>query len=201
MRNKGDAPTAGRTIRQGIRMDAGSITHYTTRFVAGAAFLLSQALFLSPAIQALADSPEWEPETVYMQIVSADDLTAEPIPAPASGITVPVDEKDVEILAKLLWSSPLTNEDEKRQLCWLVFNRVDDESSLFGATVESVVIKREFTFYDSRAHLSETNLRIAMEELRRWNLYLLGAVKERLLDADYLYAAFSGHHVEFKKSK
>lgn len=171
--------------------------------VVARAFLLTLVFhFLSPTIHARAVTPDWEPETVYMQIVSAGELTTEPVPAPASEIQVPVNEKDAEILARLLWSSPLTNEDEKRGLCWLVFNRIDDERlGLFGSTIESVVIRREFTFYDSKAYLSETNLRIAREELRRWNLYLIGAVKERYLDADYLYAAFTGHHVEFKRSK
>ena len=111
---------------------------------------------------------------------------------------MPVDQKDAEILARLLWSSPLTNENDKRRLCWLIFNRVDDERlGVFGASVDTVVIRREFTFYDAKAHLSDTNLRIANEELRRWSLYLLGAVRERLLPAEYVYAGFEGHSVRF----
>ena len=68
---------------------------------------------------------------------------------------------------------------------------------VFGASVDTVVIRREFTFYDAKAHLSDTNLRIANEELRRWSLYLIGAVKERLLPGEYVYAAFEGHSVRF----
>lgn len=145
------------------------------------------------------ETARWTPETVFLGIASADATpTATPLPSPASEIDVPVDQGDAEILARLLWSSPLTNEDDKRLLCWCVFNRVDDERlGVFGATIGSVVIRREFTFYDAKAYLSETNLRIAKEELRRWQLYLIGAVKERLLPGEYVYASFEGHHVNF----
>lgn len=178
-------------------------------FVAGATFLLRvmgslvavwAAAHSFLPMTALADSPEREPETVYMQVVEDDRITAQ-VPPPASGpLQVDVNEQDVAILARLLWSSPLENEDDKRRLCWLVFNRIDDESSLFGASIETVVIRREFPWYDRKAYLSETNTRIAAEELRRWNLYLIGAVKERYMDAGYLYAAFDGHNVTFKKT-
>ena len=145
------------------------------------------------------ETARWTPETVFLGIASADATpTATPLPAPASGIDVPVDQEDAKILARLLWSSPLTNEDDKRLLCWIVFNRVDDERlGVFGATIGSVVIRREFTFYQKDAFLSDTNLRIAKEELRRWYLYLIGAVKERLLPAEYVYTSFNGHKVQF----
>lgn len=197
MKRKERTPAAGQQIGSQGRTPR---RNYTKCFVAGATILLTQGLFLSP-VSARADSPVWEPEIVEMRIVSADEPLTVPVPAPASEIRVDISEADAEILAKLLWSSPLENEDDKRMLCWLVFNRVDDERyGLFGSTVDTVVIRKEFTWYDRKAHVSDTNIRIAREELRRWNLYLIGAVKERLLDADYLYAAFEGHHVTFKKT-
>lgn len=198
MKGKERTPAAGQHIgSQGVTPRS----NYSIRFVAGATILLLTRAFLFPATAALADTPVWEPEIVDMHIVSADDSLTVPVPAPASEIRVDISEADAEILAKLLWSSPLENEDDKRQLCWLVFNRIDDERyGLFGSTVDTVVIRREFTWYDRKAHVSDTNIRIAREELRRWQLYLIGAVKERLLDADYLYAAFEGHHVTFKKT-
>lgn len=196
MKGKERTPAAGQQIGSRGRTPR---RNYTIRFVAGA-ILLAQGLFLSPVFS-LADSPVWEPEIVEMRIVSADEPLTVPVPAPASEIRVDVSEADAEILAKLLWSSPLENEDDKRKLCWLVFNRIDDERyGLFGSTVDTVVIRREFTWYDRKAHVSETNIRIAREELRRWNLYLIGAVKERYMNGDYLYAAFEGHHVTFKKT-
>lgn len=216
MRSKKSAPAIGGTMRRSKGLGGNPSTYLTTRgsarssIVSGGmtpvllraafgAFLAvwAAATFL-PFAEASADSPAWEPETVTFRVVDGCGPEVAPPPSPASGIDVPVDQKDAEILARLLWSSPLTNENDKRRLCWLIFNRVDDERlGVFGASVETVVIRREFTFYDAKAHLSDTNLRIANEELRRWSLYLLGAVKERLLPQEYVYAGFEGHSVRF----
>ena len=100
-------------------------------------------------------------------------------------------DADVELLARLLWSSPLRNEDLKRQLIWVVLNRVDDERLMFPATIAENVNRREFTFYDKRAYLSETNLRIAREELERWTRVLSG-IEERPVPEGYVYLRFYG---------
>ena len=197
----GGNPSAYLTTRGSARSSvvAGGMTPVLLRAAAGALFaaFVGWAASFHPASEALADGGEtWEPETVRMEVMGP---SAQPAPIPAPGpLEITINEGDAEILARLLWSSPLTNESRKRELCWLVFNRVDDERlGLFGASVESVVIRKEFTFFDSKAHVSETNLRIAREELRRWALYLLGAVKERLLPGEYVFAAFEGHSVRF----
>ena len=153
-----------------------------------------------PLKPALADM-EREPEAVFFDVVSScgDEQTPAPSPLP---YRPEVDQNEVEILARLLWSSPLNNETDKRKLCWLVFNRVDDERyGLFGASVETVVIRREFTFYDKKAHLSETNLRIASEELARWTAERMGIPVERPLEEGYVYLRFDGHSVEFLKER
>lgn len=200
-RGLGGNPFAYLTTRGSARSSivAGGMTPVLRRAAQGALFaVLVGAASFHPFAEALADSPAWEPETVTFRVVEGCGPEVAPPPAPASEIDVPVDQKDAEILARLLWSSPLTNENDKRRLCWLIFNRVDDERlGVFGASVDTVVIRREFTFYDAKAHLSDTNLRIANEELRRWILYLLGAVRERLLPAEYVYAGFEGHSVRF----
>ena len=197
---KEKAPAAAKHIgSRAVRPYGYSIT----RFVAGAtSFLLASGLFsFSPdACRSLADA-ERGPETVTFGIVAADP-GADPIPAPHPiewGFTI--SEEDVEILARLLWSSPLRNEDRKRELCWLVFNRCDDESPLFDYTIKGNVNRTEFTFYDRKAYLSETNLRIAREELTRWNVWLLGVPVERPLPEGYLYANFNGHDVTFLKER
>ena len=152
--------------------------------------------FLFPiAAPALADG-EGEPETVFFGMADAGDRTGTaPSPRPWRP---EADERDAQILAKLLWSSPLTNENDKRRLCWLVFNRIDDERyGVFGSTVETVVIRREFTWYDAKAHVSETNIRIARDELSRWTAFLMGIPVERPLPEGYVFAAFDGHSVKF----
>lgn len=167
----------------------------TSSFVACAALWIGLA-FLPAERPALADGAG-EPETVFFSLAPSSE--GQNAPAPPSRPWRPeVDQGDAEILAKLLWSSPLTNEDDKRKLCWLVFNRVDDERyGLFGSTVDTVVIRREFTFYDRKAHISETNLRIARDELARWAASLMGIPVERPLPPEYVYASFSGHTVQF----
>ena len=103
-----------------------------------------------------------------------------------------LDDEEVGILSKLLWSSPLTNETYKAQLCWVVFNRLLDPSGMFEDTVKEVVNKREFAFYDAKAHRSETNDRIARTELNLYYNVLHGKSVERVLPRGYIYIRFTG---------
>ena len=169
-----------------------------SRIVAVAALTVGLSFLFTP-IPAMADGTG-EPETVFFGLTPFSEEQNAPVP-PSRPWRPDVNEDDAEILARLLWSSPLTNEDDKRQLCWLVFNRIDDESLLFGMCVSDVVIKREFTFYDHKAHLSETNLRIARDELARWTAERMGIPVERPLEEGYLYLRFDGHKVTFLKER
>ena len=140
---------------------------------------------------ALAD---WEPETVTFQMVEAEK--PEPIYMPDYDKITDheIDDEDVAILSKLLWSSPLTNETYKRQLCWIVLNRVTDQSGVFPNTIKEVVTRQEFTFYDRRAHRSETNDRIAREIINLWMNAREGKKVSRDLPFDYLYIRFAGEN-------
>ena len=143
----------------------------------------------------------WEPETVCFRMAeqahTCPDEWTEQVGArgasPASVRTVPDEwtEDDVDLLARLLWSSPLRNEDAKRQLVWCVLNRVDDERPMFPRTIAGNVTRKEFTFFDRKAFLSETNLRIAREELERWTRVLSG-IEERPVPEGYVYLRFVG---------
>lgn len=164
--------------------------------VAGAFLLIG----LFPPIRSASAVGAGEPEVVFFDLASSCDKTQQPAPSPKPWRPA-VSEDDAEILARLLWSSPLTNEDDKRKLCWLVFNRIDDESLLFGMTIPDVVIKREFSFFDRKAHLSETNLRIARDELARWTAERMGVPVNRPLESEYLYLRFNGRSVTFLKEK
>lgn len=184
--------------------DVFPVSHNTTGMLRASSIVASAALltglfFISTARIAHADGAG-EPETVFFPLASSSEEQSAPVP-PSRPWRPDINEDDAEILARLLWSSPLTNEDDKRSLCWLVFNRIDDESLLFGLTVSDVVIKREFTFFDHRAHLSETNLRIARDELARWTAERMGIPVNRPLEAEYLYLRFNGHSVTFLKEK
>ena len=196
MNGKGKAPAASKQIGSRAERPFGDST---TRFVADAILLTAWFFLLFFPCRASADA-ERGPETVTFEIVAADPEST-PIPAPHPiewGFTI--SDEDVEALARLLWSSPLRNEDRKRELCWLVFNRCDDESPLFDYTVTGNINRTEFSFYDRKAFLSDTNLRIAREELTRWNVWLLGVPVERPLPEGYLYASFDGYGVTFTKT-
>ena len=77
-----------------------------------------------------------------------------------------LDEADVKLLARLLWSSPLRDERQKKALAWVVCNRIG--VSPYGENLSAVINKTEFTFLDRKAHVSEENKRIATEVLNAY---------------------------------
>ena len=168
--------------------------------IAAAAGILAGSCTGSAAAPVIDPDPvEWiqQPETVSFTMVSEAHIgpvavvTAGAVPAARQPVPQEWDESDVELLARLLWSSPLRNEDAKRQLVWCVLNRVDDERPMFPRTIAGNVTRKEFTFFDKRAYLSETNLRIAREELERWTRVLSG-IEERPVPEGYVYIRFAG---------
>lgn len=127
---------------------------------------LGLALLLIMLIPSVAYAEE-EIQVVEIRLVE-QELPPPPPAPPIETKTFVHEREDLEILARLLWSSPLRDEEAKRTLLWVVMNRVSDESGQFGDTIKSVVTKNEFSFYDRKAHLSETNLRIAQEVMDEW---------------------------------
>lgn len=125
-------------------------------------------------------------------------IEAMPTPTPPPAMECPLeeetrhyehDETEVKILARLLWSSPLRAERYKRDLLWVVFNRVRDTSDLFGDEIKSVVTTSEFAFYDKKAHVSKENVRIVREELDRFY---------SLLDGLYIGKHPNGLYIRFE---
>ena len=158
--------------------------------------IISLFLFVIP-VAALAEGPEPTPAPQIVEF----QLAPTPTPVPPDFVYEfeeeitehTLDQEEVNILARLLWSSPLAHEDYKRQLCWVVFNRIEDErNGLFGRTIDQVVIPEEFAFYDRHAHVSETNERIVREELNRWLSSLDGGYVNRPIPREGLYIRFVG---------
>ena len=124
-------------------------------------------LMLSICGTAFAD----EPEVIDLIPVKAEVPEAIPAPVDTRDIEIrshEIDKEDVEVLARLLWSSPLREEKYKKALCWIVFNRIDNNSGLFGDTIQECVNRHEFAFYDPHAHRSEANLKLARECINAW---------------------------------
>lgn len=147
-----------------------------------------------------AEAEEPEPTPYPVQVV---EFQLAPTPTP----TVPdfvirfeeritehqLNPEDVELLARMLYRSPLRHEDYKRELCWVVFNRIDDErAGLFGRTIQEVVIPSEFTYLPGEYTLTEENLQIVREEMNRWMSYLDGNYVELPIPREMVYASFYG---------
>lgn len=122
----------------------------------------------APVVAAEAEgesAPVIEPEVVSFQMIEA------PRPEPLllswdEPVEHSLNDEDVKLLAKLLWSSPLREERQKKALAWVAVNRMGVYP--FGSTLQSVITKSEFTFYNKRAHVSEENTRIAKEVLNAY---------------------------------
>lgn len=101
-----------------------------------------------------------------------------------------LNEEDVKLLARLLWSSPLREERQKKALAWVVCNRIG--VSPYGETLAAVINKTEFTFYDRKAHVSEENRRIATEVLNAYYSIREGMNVQRAIPASGVKVQFVG---------
>ena len=112
---------------------------------------------------------ELEIQTVYMRMAETQKPVYE-IPVLETVYDAPkehdLDEAEVKLLARLLWSSPLRDERQKKALAWVVCNRIG--VAPFGETLAAVINKTEFSFLDRKAHVSEENKRIATEVLNAY---------------------------------
>lgn len=131
-----------------------------------------------------------EPQIVTINVVPA------PTPRPVYRLdddlpTYKLPKKDVERIARLLWSSPLRSDSAKESLVWLVFNRVD-HGAPFGDNVHDVVNASEFTFFDRKARISDKNREIVTRVMNLWKAekdgYHVGARPPK----SALYCRFGG---------
>ena len=113
--------------------------------------------------KALADSSE------PIDLIPKTTATAEalPDPRPVNVVMHDLNDKDVEKMARLLWSSPLRYEGYKKQLVYVVMNRAA-YGEPFGTSIQDCINVHEFAFFDSHAHRSEENLRIVREAMNEW---------------------------------
>lgn len=125
----------------------------------------------APAVTAEAEgtaAPATEPQVYTFRMVEKErpDPTTIPVIPWDEPVEHQLDADDVKLIAKLLWSSPLREERQKKALAWVAVNRIGVYP--FGSTLQSVITKAEFTFYDKKAHVSEENTRIATEVLNAY---------------------------------
>ncbi len=137
-------------------------------------------------------TPEVETQIVVIHAVETPAPPAAPTREPQE-ITItehPLNDNDVETVARLLWSSPLRKKTSKAALAWVVCNRIDSDD--FPSTIADVVTVTEFAFYDKRAHISEENRAIARLVLNQWLSERDGENAGRLVPKNGLFIRFSG---------
>ena len=101
------------------------------------------------------------------------------------------DQKDIEKLARLLWSSPLRSETAKKELVYVVLNRADSGEP-FDDTIQGCINNHEFDYFDSHAHRSEENLRIVREAMDEWQSRKDGNNVGKVVRIDAYYVRFYG---------
>lgn len=104
-----------------------------------------------------------------------------------------LNQADVKRIARLLWSSPLRSESEKVKLVWLVLNRAD-HGDPFGDSIETVITKKEFSYYDRKARVSDTNREIVEKTMNLWMAEKDGHRIGARPPKNALYARFGGEN-------
>ena len=124
---------------------------------------LSALMVIGMATVAHAD----EVPVIDLVPVKQTESAAVPDPRPVIVVNHSLNDRDVEKMARLLWSSPLRSEEEKKNLVWVVMNRAA-YGDPFGNSIQDCINVHEFSFFDAHAHRSEENLRIVRESMNEW---------------------------------
>lgn len=111
------------------------------------------------------------------------------------------DEKDAEMLAKLLWGEArgVKTTKEKEAVAWCVLNRVDSKD--FPDTVKEVIEqKNQFEGYKEDYPIEKELYKIACEVLKKWSLEKSGKKEVgRVLPKEYLFFTGDGEKNTFTK--
>ena len=151
----------------------------------GSVFVI--ATFVSSPITSMADSSE----PIDLVPVTVQIPEAVPDPRPVIVTDHVLKQKDVEKLARLLWSSPLRTECYKKELVWIVMNRAA-HGEPFGSSIQDCITVSEFSFFDSHAHRSDENMRIVREAMNEWYSRKEGNNPGTVIRLDAYYIKFTG---------
>ena len=128
-------------------------------------------------------------------VVPEPALATEPAKEPAKLYT----ERDVELLAKVIWAEArgIESDAEKAAVAWCALNRLD---AGFGETLEEVVTAPHQFAYRESAPVTPEIAVLARDMLERWQAERCGAVEVgRTLPADYYFFGGDGRHNYFRK--
>ena len=148
-------------------------------------FFIAFVICMSISGIALADEP------IDLIPIQAEQPEALKDPRPVKVNHYEHDPKDIEKLARLLWSSPLRTETEKKQLVYVVLNRAA-YGEPFDNTIQGCINIHEFGFFDAHAHRSEENLRIVRGAMDEWQSRKDGNNVGKIVRIDAYFVRFCG---------
>lgn len=111
------------------------------------------------------------------------------------------DQKDVEMLAKLIWGEArgVQSKTEQAAVVWCVLNRVDSTGYACGGDIEWVItFPGQFQGYDEDHPATSENIDLAIDILMRWYMEKAGYIDTgRVLPEEFLYFHGDGKHNYF----
>ena len=148
-------------------------------------------IFVVGLLMSLPSASRADSEPIDLIPISAATPEALPDPRPVIVVNHSLNDRDVEKMARLLWSSPLRAECYKKELVWIVMNRAA-YGEPFGNSVQECINVHEFTFFDSHAHRSDENMRIVREAMNEWYSRKEGNNPGVVIRIDAYYIKFIG---------
>ena len=153
--------------------------------------ILLGSVIVSAFVMSLPSASRADNEPIDLVPVAVEVPEALPDPRPVVVKEHDLNEEDVEKLARLLWSSPLRYEGYKKALVWVVMNRAE-HGEPFGTSIQDCINRTEFAFYDSHAHRSEENLKLARQAMNEWLSRKEGYNVGEVIRLDAFYIRFEG---------
>lgn len=153
--------------------------------------ILLRSVIVSAMLMSLPSASRADNEPIDLVPVTAEAPEAVKDPRPVTVISHELDPKDVEKMARLLWSSPLREEGYKKALVWTVMNRAE-RGDPFGTSIQSCINTTEFTFFDAHAHRSDENLKLARQAMNEWLSRKEGYNVGEVIRLDAFYIRFYG---------
>lgn len=149
------------------------------RIVLGAVLALALVLGIVLRPKQAQAAEEAEPEITAVVAEETPQPTPEPTPDPQY-------VSEAEAVARVLYGIRDNKEQDLRTYIWCIFNRVDNPSREFDATLEDVIAKpSQWMFYDPNYPVTDKLYQIALQEVTRWH------EEERPCSYVFVYAEWS----------
>ena len=106
-------------------------------------------------------------------------------------------DADAKMIARVIWGEArgIRSQTERACIAWTVLNRVDH----YGWSIKKTVTMRGQFYYSNRFPVTQENLWLARDVLKRWSNEKAGAKNVgRVLPRGYMWYAGNGRHNVFR---